>query len=140
MDISTAFPLEKPAVSIPWGIRESELKTLFSAGELRRVTNAYYTAPVRILGGLECMLGFHFRGKRSTLSELESFRMDYSDQRASFDEFQTYFEESFGSPTSTTAGSEGFPSHEWRVPGATIRHYVFDRFGPEEHMRVHHAA
>jgi hypothetical protein len=42
----------------------------------------------------------------------------------------------FGAPTTKKDGSEGFSSFEWKLPGARIVHYVFDRFGPEEHMRI----
>jgi len=44
--------------------------------------------------------------------------------------------ESFGPPTETTPGSEGLPNHRWVFPGFEIVHVVYDRFGPEEHMRI----
>jgi len=81
------------------------------------------------------MLGFHLR-KTDRLIELELFRTSYSDQTGSFEGFQSDFEKKFGKPTSESKGNECFPSYEWRLNGSRIVHYVFDRFGPEEHMRI----
>jgi hypothetical protein len=67
---------------------------------------------------------------------LEFFRTSYADQAGSYQEFQRHLEQTFGQPTSTTPGSEGFPSHTWRLPGAEVVHFVYDRFGPEEHVRI----
>ena len=139
MDLRTGFEIEEPKVMVPWGISETELQELLVETPPRRVTQGYLTLPVKVLGGLQCQLGFHFR-RSGRLSELEFFRRAYPDQRASFEEFQRYFENAFGAPTRSTDGNEGFPSFEWRLPGATIHHFVFDRFGPEEHVRVRHAA
>jgi hypothetical protein len=91
---------------------------------------------VRVLGGLECQLGFHYRGEHGDLSLLEFFRDAYLDPAASFQEYQEAFEAAFGPPTESRAGTEGFPAYRWLVPGAEILHQVVDRFGPEEHMRI----
>ena len=139
MDLRQGFEIERPAISISWGISEAELQELLAKTPPRRVTRRYFTLPVTVLGGLQCMLGFHFRDP-GHLSELEFFRTAYPDQAASFDEFQQHFESSFGKPSRATDGDEGFPNYEWRLPGATIHHYVFDRFGPEEHMRIRRAS
>ena len=138
MEIREAFTIEAPSVSVPWGITEAELKALIPG--LRHVTRAYHTLPVTVLGGLRCMLGFHFRSSSGGLSELEFFRTAYPDQRASFEEFQRHFERAFGPPSSSEPGDHGLPSCEWRLPGVSIVHYVLDRFGPEEHMRIRRAA
>jgi hypothetical protein len=134
MEIHEAFTIEKPAVSVPWGITESELEALIPG--VHRVTQSYYSLPVTVLGGLRCMLGFHFRGSSGGLSELEFFRTAYPDERASFEEFQRHFEQVFGPPSHSAPVIQGFPRHEWRAPGISIVHFVADRFGPEEHMRI----
>jgi hypothetical protein len=136
MELDEAFTIEEPPISVAWGITEAELEALVRAPGLRRVTTAYYTLPVTVLGGLRCMLGFHFRGPRGGLSELEFFRTAYPDPRASFEEFQRHFERAFGPPSITEPGAAGLPSHEWRLPRVTIVHAIVDRFGPEEHMRI----
>lgn len=135
VDLGNGLRVDEPPVVVLWGICESDLQSLLGPA-LRRVTKGYWVARVRVLGGLSCNLGFHFRDARGGLSELEFFRDSYEDQAASFEEFQHYFEVAFGVPTEQRPGAEGFPSYRWRVPGAEIVHYVFDRFGPEEHMRI----
>jgi hypothetical protein len=135
VDLRDGFHIDEPAVAVPWSVSESELAGLLGS-VLRHVTDKYWTARVRVLGGLSCNLGFHFRGDRGELSELEFFRDSYADQAESFDDFQRHFETAFGPPTEKHVGSEGFPSYRWLVPGAEIIHLIFDRFGPEEHMRI----
>jgi hypothetical protein len=61
--------------------------------------------------------------------------MKYDNQQKSFDEFQNSFTYAFGQPTSATKENEGFNNYEWRINDVQIVHYVFDRFGPEEHMK-----
>jgi hypothetical protein len=136
MDLRVGFTLEDPPVTIPWTVTVADLRRLMD-GRLREVTLGYFTATCRSLGGMEHELGFHFvpRGG-DRLDELEFFRRSYADRQASFEEFQRHFEAAFGPPHRTGPGTEGFPSHEWTVSGATIVHFVIDRFGPEEHLRI----
>jgi hypothetical protein len=135
VDLRGGFKIDEPALVVPWTVSEKELSELFGQ-LLRQVTDKYWTARVRVLNGLSCKIGFHFRGSHGQLSELEFFRDSYADQKGSFDEFQRHFEAAFGPATEKQRGTEGFPSYRWLVPGAEIIHLVFDRFGPEEHMRI----
>jgi len=135
VDLRGGFTIDEPAVMVSWTVSEQELSGLLGTA-LRHVTDKYWTARVRVLNGLSCNIGFHFRDVRGRLSELEFFRDSYADQAGSFDEFQRHFEAEFGPATEHQPGTEGFPSYRWLVPGAEIIHLVFDRFGPEEHMRI----
>jgi len=135
MDLRHGVSIDEPPVVVYWSVSESELEQLFGS-TLRHVTDKYWTARVRVFGDLSCNLGFHFRGSDGGLSELEFYRDSYADQTGSFDEFQRHFEAAFGPPTEQQPGTEGFPSYRWLVPGAEIIHLVYDRFGPEEHMRI----
>jgi len=135
IDITNGFQIETPNIFVPWDIDERELKKIFKAGSLKHVTEKYYTTSCTSLNGLNCMLGFHFQ-LDGELNELEFFRTDYSDPQKSFDEFQKYFVGSFGNPTKTSKGNEGFNNYEWNLGKVQIVHFVYDRFGPEEHMRI----
>jgi hypothetical protein len=137
MNIQEGFKIEKPDVFIPWDIDEQTLIEILGKLESRHVTTGYYTISCKSLNGLDCILGFHFEPRKNgLLRELEFFRTDYSDQKMSFNEFQSHFEKEFGRPTSESMGNEGFKNYTWNLNGAQIVHFIFDRFGPEEHMRI----
>jgi len=137
MKINEGFKIDKPDIFIPWGTDEQTLKNLFKEYSLKRVTTGYYTAECISLGELKCIIGFHFDPRlKGKLIELEFFRIDYNDQRKSFNEFQHSFEKVFGQPTSITKGNEGFNNYQWLLNEVQIIHHIYDRFGPEEHMRI----
>jgi hypothetical protein len=137
MDISKGFQIEQPELFIPWKVSETELQKIFGGQLLRHVTHGYFTTHCISLGGLSHELGFHFHPRGGgVLIELEFFRTSYADQAGSYQEFQQHLEKTFGQPVTTTSGTEGFPSHTWKFPGAEIVHFVYDRFGPEEHVRI----
>ena len=135
MDITKGFQIDSPRILVPWDINEEGLKEIFKAHSLKRVTEKYYTTSCTSLNGLKCMLGFHF-APNGKLNELEFFRKDYSDQQKSFNEFQKHFVNAFGHPAKTSQGDEGFNNYEWNLGKVQIVHFVYDRFGPEEHMEI----
>ena len=137
MEIDKGFQIEEPPVFVPWKVREDDLKELFPGHSVCEVTNGYFTTSCVSMGGLAHELGFHFHPRGGgVLIELEFFRRAYPDQAASYSEFQKHLESTFGEPTSTSPGTEGFPSCTWKLNGAEVLHFVFDRFGPEEHVRI----
>lgn len=137
MDIEKGFQIDQPNIFVPWDIDEKTLRDLFKGQDLKYVTTGYYTVNSTSLDISNCMLGFHFDPRSNgRLNELEFFRINYDNQQKSFDEFQNAFTHSFGQPSSTTKGNEGFNNYEWRLNDVQIVHYVFDRFGPEQHMRI----
>jgi hypothetical protein len=137
MDLSKGFQIEQPEVFVPWGVSEAHFQQGFEGLQLRRVTHGYFTAHCISLGGLSHELGLYFYPQGAGgLVELEFFRISHRDLTASYQEFQLHLEATFGQPMVTTPGSEGFPSHTWRLPGADVVHFVLERFGPEEHFRI----
>jgi hypothetical protein len=135
MDLTRGFKIATPAIFVPWLIDATEIERLLSGTTFKKVTAGYFTLECEPLPGLRCLLGLHSH-QTGKLTELEFFRKSYENQKGSFDEFQHHFETVFGAATTKKDGSEGFASYEWKLPGARIVHYVFDRFGPEEHMRI----
>jgi hypothetical protein len=137
MDISSGFQIEQPNIFIPWGISEAELVKLLRESNLRRVTDGYFVIQCSSLGGLSHELGFHFDARvGGHLVELEFFESSYSYGQSSFEAFQKHLEATFGQPTSTMPGTEGFPSHAWRLHNVEVLHYVQERFGPAEYVRI----
>jgi hypothetical protein len=137
MDLSVGFQLETPAIFVPKAVTERELRALLPAA--RSVTTGYFVLRECVsLGGLKHELGFHFQPRSNgLLHELEFFSFAFVDLQTSFQTFQTHLESIFGPPTESRAGNEGFPSYAWRnIPDTEIVHLIFDRFGPEEHVRI----
>ena len=136
MDLSRGFQIEDPDVFIPWGSGEDEIRILLP-GIVRLVSTGYLTAKVRSLGGMAHVLGFHFQPREAgSLHELELFQFGQPDMSASFAEWQTHLEQTFGLPTSQSPGDAGRSSYTWQIGAAQVRHLVVDRFGPEEHVRI----
>jgi hypothetical protein len=136
MNINDGFSIVDPHVEIPWGISETELAALVGT-RLRKITPGYFTLTCTSLPGLTHELGFHFEPRSGgRLVELEFFRDSYQDLAVSYREFQLGFEREFGAPSKSKPGDQGLPSNEWFLGTVSIRHFILDRFGPEEHMRV----
>jgi len=86
-------------------------------------------------------LGFLFYPPdRGGLFELEFYCDSCPDLPTSYEEFQRHLEKTFGPPTLTSPGSEGYLSHTWVLPGVQIDHYVQEHFGPAEYVRIQKTA
>jgi hypothetical protein len=137
MDLSKGFQIEEPHVFVPWETPETQFLDGFEGLHLRLVTDGYFTTHCTSLEGLSHELGFHFRPRKNgRLVELEFFSSSYSNLAESYQEFQRHLEATFGQPTITVPGSEGYLSHIWRSQGAEVVHYVMEHFGPAEYIRI----
>jgi len=137
LNINEGFQINSPDVFVPWTITQNGLKKLLREYGLKHVTMGYFAISCVSLGDMDHELGFHFSPPTSNrLSELEFFRKAYPDRKRSYDTFQSYFEKEFGKPTETHPGPEGFNTCIWEMDSIEISHCVYDRFGPEEHMRI----
>ena len=139
VDLSEGFQIEDPALFVPWGIGEDELLDLLPM-EPHHVTSGYYVIDCTSLSGSKHALGFHFRSDPSKLKELEFFRRSnptYPDLRPSFEDFQRHLRAPpLGRRQANRREARACPIFRWKVNEATIDHYVFDRFGPEEYVRI----
>ena len=135
MDISSGFQIEQPELFIPWKVSETDLQKIFD-GRLLVSSRMVISPRIAFSRGLSHQLGFHFNPQGGgVLIELEFFRTSYADLSGCI-RVSAAVEQTFGQPTTTTPGSEGFPSHTWRLSNAEVVHFVYDRFGPEEHVRI----
>jgi hypothetical protein len=136
MNVSEGFQIEIPNTFVRWGISESELIVTLSAAQPRHVTAGYYTIECVSLGGLRHKLGFHFEPRvNGRLVELEFFRNEnnYPGLASSFKEFQEHLEATFGTPTSKDASMSMFT---WSWRNTALKHFIQERFGPEEYVRL----
>jgi len=137
LNIEEGFQINTPDIFVPWTISKRELKKLLGGHGLRHITMGYFSISCVSLGEMNHELGFHFDPPTSNrLSELEFFQRAYPNQKKSYDTFQSHFEKEFGNPTKVHPGTEGFDTCIWRIGSIEIVHSVYDRFGPEEHMRI----
>ncbi|HEY2330130.1 MAG TPA: hypothetical protein VGI63_10005 [Verrucomicrobiae bacterium] len=142
MDITRGFQVEQPDLFIPWKISPSQLQRIFDGGALRRVGQDYFTTSCTSLGGLSHELGFHFHRLffglfgPSRLMDLEFFRTSPPALAASYQEFQRHLEGTFGKPTRSFPGTEGFDTHLWELPGIRIGHSIYERFTVGQSVRI----
>jgi hypothetical protein len=136
VDLTEGFQIEEPEAFVRWGMTKAELLETLPT-EPQHVAEDYYVIDCTSLQGLQLALGFHFRPKENpALRELEFFRRSSPGLHESYAEFQRHLEAIFGAPAQQSPGDEGLPNCSWQSGGATVRHYVLNRFGPEEHVRM----
>ena len=135
MDISKGFQIEEPNVFVPWGTPEAQFQQRFEGLQLRRLSDGYLTTHCTSLSGLSLELGFLFN-RTGQLLEIQFLCSSCPDLNTSYEVFQRHLEETFGSPTLTSPGDEGYPDHTWTFPGVVVRHYVSEHFGPAESVRI----
>lgn len=88
------------------------------------------------------MFGIHYNQTKVEFIEifrpLEYTRSKEYNVNISFKELSEILKSKYGRPTVTTTDSSPykFPREEWRTPNFSIEHYIFDRFGPEEHLHI----
>lgn len=139
MDLTKGFQIEEPNVFVPWETPETQFQQGFKGLHLRQVTDGYFTTHCTSLSGLSHELGFHFYPRHTgngRLLEFEFYGRSFADLAASYQGFQQHLERTFGPPTSTAPGTGGYVSQTWNFPGADIVHFVHERFGPEEQVRI----
>lgn len=149
MDISRGFQIEQPELFVPWKISPSRLQRIFSGHVLRCISEKdYFTTSCTSLGGLNHELGFHFERLflglfgPARLVRLQFFRASYpavgiSDHlAASYHEFQRHLETTFGKPTNSFPGTEGFDTHVWRFCDVKVTHCVYERFTIAENVGI----
>jgi hypothetical protein len=111
MDILSGFQLEKPQVLVGWGISEEQLQELFRGSELRRVKDGYFFIRCTALCGLSHNVGFRFIPRiNGSLVAFELAGNGCGSLEDSYREFQNHLETTFGRPTDTSLGAEGFPT------------------------------
>jgi len=136
MDISKGFQIEEPNVFVPWDTTEAQFQQTFERLHLLQGKYGYYATTTRCtaLSGFSVGLGFQFWPQG--LAELQFGSNSCPDLDTSYELFQRHLEATFGPPTLTRPGDEGYPDHTWTFLGVEVRHYVSEHFGPAESVRI----
>ena len=137
LSLNDGFIIEKPSLTIPWGLSKSQLTRLLESHGLQTITPDYYVLSCTSLSGLAHHLGFHFdRDCGTSKYWLELFRPNRAVIKESYAESQRHLEETFGPPTMIQAGEEGFPYHQWQAGLYRVTHKVYERFGLSESITI----
>jgi|TARA_Y100000031_G_C8148145_1_gene351010 hypothetical protein len=150
MDIQTGFKIDDPDLFLPYDSGLDDVVLLLDGHDPTRVTEGYLTLPSTALDGLKMQVGLHFRPDNSSglLKVFELFfgkeelqhhfgRISYGDLQESYDLFQAHLEKTLGEPHKTEQGEyrNSMPTNYWNFGEVEVIHKVFERFGPEEHVR-----
>lgn len=141
MELANGVKLEVPDLVLPWHTRPETVQRIVGEGHMHKATDKYWVFPCVALGGLQMRAGLHFT---PALQEVEFFEISKDGRygalelRASYDLFQQHLVASFGEPDLAEAGSidPAYPSYTWYRQSVLVRHFVHDRNGPEEHVRI----
>lgn len=133
--------LDKPKINITKDLSKT-LKQLKSAEiEYKKVIDGYISFPAKLFGYSETLIvGIHY--SLNDIQFLEIFRPkeyylspDYNIQK-SYDELSTVLKKRLGTP-SKEESYDNDPFEEWILYTCKIQHYIFDRFGLEEHLQIY---
>lgn len=126
LTLSQGFRLEDPPLLIPWGLSRRQLVRLFAPYGLREINRDYYVLSCTSLCGLSHELEIRYDSCYGFSKYLLGFSSkEYSDQNQRYEGFQNHLEATFGPPTRTEPGEEGFPSHHWEIEEYEVSHVVY---------------
>ncbi len=125
--LNNGFTTEDPALLIPWGLSRKDLLRLLQPHGLKQVMPDVYALSCTALNGFALKLSFHFDSRYGEQKYLLSLdRIDQCELRGSFEEFQRHLEATFGEPTTTKNGEEGFPDYNWMLGIYSVTHGVYE--------------
>src|SRR5688572_10321939 len=100
MDITRAFPLDKPRIDLTWGLTEQGFLELLREYLPQKVTNGHYQMSCRFFALPESVVHFHFEPRTNgRLCEIEFFRKPQRQKKKGFDQLQHALEKHLGPPT-----------------------------------------
>ncbi len=141
----TSFEILSPKIELTRSMKDILTQLNASGTEYRKITIGYIVFTAKVFSeAMDLNVGLHYVA--NSLSYIELFRpeeyysQDYDIDR-SFAQLQEYLTAVYGKPQyacihKTTEKSAD--SHaEWRLDGLQIKHWIMDRFGPEEHLQIY---
>lgn len=136
-DLEYGYPLDKPPLTVPWGLSRRELVRALSTHGLVASDKDNFVLSCTSLSGLSHQLQFRFDAvygpKRYMLALV---RPQESDVSQSFDTFQRHLEMTFGPPSSSEENDDGWPFHTWNIGDFIVHHSVIVRFMPSENVLI----
>lgn len=138
-NLADGFFVENPKYIIPFDITKDDISKIVLSS-IKTITPNYFTTKCIALNGLEINLGLHFSDEShpGKLREFEVFFDTYSNLLDLYKQRQLHLEKTYGIPQTIKDGEyeKEMRFCQWIIGGTVISHYVFDRFGPEEHIQI----
>lgn len=133
MKLERTFPLEDPAVDLPWGIARAGIESLLRGSHVQPVADGRLRLRCRILGGLTTAIDLHFEpGIHRRFRQVELLRKPVRHKRKEFADLQRRLEVWLGPAaameSNPTARAEGITPQRWRVGRVTVMHDYYYQF------------
>lgn len=141
IDILKGLQIDEPMIFIPWDMDENTFIDKFKGHGASLVVEKYYFVKgVTVLGESHCNIGVYFDKTIRKVGISRDNYEGYNDYINSFAAFQAVLIKAFGKPSRRERVLNDFEDCEWKISdNITIRHYVMDRFGLEEHLYIEHS-
>ena len=140
--ISPTFVIDSPQISIAPNTQSFMKSLKTSAIEYTLVTDGYITFEGKAFAcDIPLMFGVHFNKLKVEFIEvfrpLEYYQSESYDINESFSQLSKILRKQYGKPLVTTAALIGEqPCEQWHTSNYIVKHYIMDRFGPEEHLHI----
>ena len=141
-DILKGLQIDDPKILIPWDINEDDFVDMFKNHNVARNSEKYCGIKnITVFGEINCNIVVEFDKTICKFSvsrnypERYVFEDDYLIK--SFNAFQIAIEKAFGKPTKKSKDETNFKNCEWDIGNKIkIYHFVMDRFGLGEYLRI----
>jgi len=133
---AAGFPIDEPKLVIAADSINIEALLQKAGIDYNTVAVGCVTFSGRVFGSdLPLMIGVHFNSYRVKFVEIfrpkDYLQAEDYDAYASFAQLSGVLQSRYGTPTS------GHPHREqWVADGYTVEHFITERFGVEEHLRI----
>jgi len=126
-EFDRGFPLEKPPVTLDWGISENAAVGLLMGAAVRRVVAGQLRVRCTALGGLDMELELHFQPRvGGRLKQVEILRNPTRRKRKGFADLQARLVSRLGSGVAVTssivAQIDGLAPRSWQVGLLNVTH------------------
>jgi hypothetical protein len=133
LKLERVFPLEDPAVELPWGLSRSGVEALLKGAEVGSLPDGRLRVRCRLLNGLSTSIDLHFGpGTQRRLRRIELLRKPVRHKRKGFEDLQSRLEGWLGPAepmeSNSTANADGITPQQWRVGKPHVTHDYYYQF------------
>ena len=140
--ICPAFEIDLPKLYITPDAHNIKMSLEAAGIAYKCITDGYITFSGKAFGAdIPLMFGIHYNTLKVKYIEvfrpIAYYQSGCYDISASFKELSAMLKNRYGAPIITMSASiGGYPCEQWATSQYIVNHYVTDRFGFEEHLRI----